>query len=171
MLMHHRASRPRGSASRSHSQPRLMRHRGIAYDEQRESGLHSWLGTYHLCRVDPVWRLGLKKWTRHGHSCNPRNCAEGKSNERHSVQESSSWQHKSYLRHIAQCQDGSRSSPSTRGRRLAINMNHTGTRSCPQGCSKVHLDRIQVPEALRPFHPKRRYGEDLMVEGDGYEES
>jgi len=171
ILMQYRASRLRGSASRSHSQPRLMRHRRKIYDENRGSDLHLWLEIYHLCPFDSAWRLAHREGRWNGVSCDPRNCVEGISNGPHSVQESYSWQYRSYLGYIAGCQDGYTGSYYSRGRRLARNMRHTGTRSCPQGCGKVHLDRIQVPEALRPFHPKRRYGEDLMLEGDGYEES
>ena len=51
-------------------------------------------------------------------------------------------------------------------------MRHTATRSCPQGCSEIHLDQIQVPESLRNFHPKRIYEEDLETEADDdYEET
>jgi hypothetical protein len=176
MLMHNRASRPRGYASRSHSQPRHMNHRKVAYGEMRESRRrYGWLGTYHLCPFDSQWRLGfiardVKETSRHDYYGDPRSCAEGISNERHSVQESWTWGCHSYLGHIATCQDDSKDYDwGWRG--LPRSMRHTATRSCPQGCSKVHLDRIQVPEALRHFHPKRIYGEDLGAEDDDYEET
>jgi hypothetical protein len=53
-------------------------------------------------------------------------------------------------------------------RGLPRSVRHTATHGCPQGCSKVHLDWIQVPERLRHFHPRRIYGEDLGTEGDDY---
>ena len=177
MLMHHRASRPRGSASRSHSQPRNMNHKEVAYGAMRKSRRrYAWLGTYHLCPFDSQWRLGfiardVKETYRRGYYGDPRSCAEGISNERHSVQESWSWQRYSYLGHIATCQDSFGEEYDWGWCGLPRSMRHTATRSCPQGCSKVHLDRIQVPEALRHFHPRRIYGEDLGTEDDDYEET
>jgi hypothetical protein len=174
MLMHYRASRPRGSASRSHSQPRNMDHREVAYGEMRNSRRrHDWLGTYHRCPFDSQWRLGfiwrdIHEAHRHDYCEDPRSCAEGISNERHSVQESWRWRRHSYLGHIAMCQDNEKKYDwGWRG--LPRSMRHTATHNCAQGCSKVYLDRIQVPEELRHFHPRRIYGEDLGTEGDGYE--
>jgi hypothetical protein len=171
MLMHHRASRPRGSASRSHSQPRSMYHRKAVYGNPtiQESRHRPWLGTCHLCPLDSQWRLGLI--SRHDSRHDPRSCAKGISNERHSVQESWSWRRHSYLGHIAICQDSDKKHYRS-WYSLPRSMSHTATRSCPQGCSKVHLDQIQVPESLRNFHPKRIYEEYLETEADDdYEET
>ncbi|ERF72637.1 hypothetical protein EPUS_05691 [Endocarpon pusillum Z07020] len=173
MLMHQRASRPRASASRSHSQPRQMNHREVAYDTKQETcGRNSWLGTYHLCPLDSKWRLGLIVSDRIDDEGDLRSCTEGISNERHAVQESWFWQDFSFLGRIARCQDKYREREyDWVWGRLPRSMRHTATQSCPLGCSKVHLDRIQVPEALRDFHPRREYGEDLRVEDDHYEET
>ncbi|KAF2235308.1 hypothetical protein EV356DRAFT_500539 [Viridothelium virens] len=163
MLMQYRASHPQGSASRSHSQPRHMYRRDMVYGKLRSSRRHQWLDVYHLCLFDAQWRLASccsradairTDW--YGHCQNPRSCAKGISAGCHSVQESSSWRHSSYLGDIAQCQE---QNPRGDEHGIPRGMRHSYTRSCPQGCGKVHLDRIQVPEALQPYHPTpwRRY--------------
>ena len=38
-------------------------------------------------------------------------------------------------------------------------MRHTGAPDCPQGCWKVLLKKLKVPEALRAFHPTPRWGD------------
>jgi hypothetical protein len=168
MLMHHRASRPQGSASRSFSQLRSMDRKEVPYSKMREFRHRNWLGTYHLCPFDSQWRLGFFARDEIGpyrfyHG--PRGCAKGISNERHSVQESWLWRRHSYLGHIAICQDSDKKYSWT-WYGTPKSMRHTATRSCPQSCSKVHLDRIQMPEELRSFHPKRIYEEDLEIEAD-----
>jgi hypothetical protein len=170
-LMHHRASRPRGFASRSHSQPRSMYHRKAVDGNltMQESRHRPWLGKYHLCPFDSQWRLGLISGHDVRHDL--RSCAKGISNERHSVQESWTWRRYSYLGHIAICKDSDKKHYWSWDS-LPRSMSHTATRSCPQGCSKVHLDQIQVPESLRNFHPKRIYEEDSETEADDdYEET
>ena len=84
---------------------------------------------------------------------------QGLSSEHLSVQESASWKYFSFLALIAGCQDGGR-----RYRDGQI-LSHTGTRDCPQGCNRVHLDQLHVPERLQCYNPLRRH-EDKDEEDD-----
>ncbi|KAF2229285.1 hypothetical protein EV356DRAFT_511052 [Viridothelium virens] len=85
----------------------------------------------------------------------PRHCVEGRSNECHSVQESHSWLDRSYLQEIALCQDERPFAEWDKSWMWHFAAMSYGC--CPYGCSKVHLNRLRVPEALRPYHPGRRY--------------
>ena len=146
MLMQYRASRTRSSASRSHSQPSSIRRREAAYQKVRYSHRHPWLNLYHLCPFNSQWQFGYNR----GESFGLRSCIKDTSHGRSSVQESWSWWHSSFLADISQCQGQdpyfSESSKSLR---------HTAARDCPQKCSQVHLNRLQVPASLRRFHPRQ----------------
>lgn len=65
------------------------------------------------------------------------------------------WQGANFLADIRDCQDGYIPSNSRfYGFRRSLSL-HTGTRDCPQGCAKVHLEKFHVPQAFREFHPLR----------------
>lgn len=182
MLMQYRASRKRSYASRSYSQPPYTRHREVAYYSRQKSLGRIWLAAYHLCPFDSQWRFDCireedeKSFNQAGlcdgaetQTYNVRNCVKGNSKGRLSVQESRSWQHGSFFSSIADCQDGADvhiihyQDPKS--------MRHTGTRDCPQRCSKLRLDKAQVPEPLRCFHPRRRYENLEQAEDDHDEET
>jgi hypothetical protein len=80
-----------------------------------------------------------------------RSCVKGILNSSVSVQESWSWCSHSFLHFVDCCQDN-------RIRFHAIEpeaVGHTGLTNCLHACSKVHMDRIGIPELLQPYHPKR----------------
>jgi hypothetical protein len=166
MLMHLHADRPRGYTSRSHSQPRHSYHREAEYAARRHGGRNGWF-EYHLCLFNSQWRLGFHEGYYYYNEVlqisDPRNCVKDISNKCHSVQESWRWKNRSFLRDIAKCQDKYETNNNSRG--MLRSMRHTATSNCPQGCSKIDLDRIQVPEELRYFHPRRTY-EYLRTEDD-----
>ena len=171
MLMHDRASRPQRTTLRSCSQPPSIGRKGRAFGAITRSSHRGWLQDYHLCPLESRYHLigqvtedlryprfpfgGLSRGARQIYSA--RHCAKGMSRG-YLVQESVDWKDHSYLARIAYCQDGHSSRHrSKNSKRLA----HTGTRDCPQGCYKVHLDRFLVPESLRLYHPTREFMEDL----------
>lgn len=119
-------------------------------------------------KQDPIWsdsyRLHYCTATfsyAHGYP-QVRGCANGACDPDISadlVHSSFDWKSLSFLADIRDCQDkflsrdGVFYSP-----RPSLSV-HTGTKECPLGCRKVHLDKLHVPEACRNFHP-RRYTSD-----------
>lgn len=159
MLMQYRASRPR-SKSRSNSQPPFLRRREVAYFAAHYSRRHKWLAYFHLCPYDSQWKFGCvgygderydsvpRLWESDAFLCfHIRSCAKGISSRCLSVQLSRSWQNYSFLTGIRDCQDYGRCWPFRR-------VEHSGTVDCPQGCGKVRLNRLHVPESLRSYHPR-----------------
>lgn len=178
MQMQYRASR-RPSASRSHSQPPYLRRREVAYYAVQWSYRRPWLTGYHLCPFDFRWRFGCVgetpwrfSWltqeeqyeSRHKLNDNAswnvfhvRSCAKGIFQGRFSVQESIYWQRHSFLAYITYCQDN-------RNRNWlhdeVESVRHTGNRDCPHGCRKVRMDRLNVLEPLRYYHPNRSFEDE-----------
>lgn len=131
-LMISRASRPRSSASRSHSQPSPLSRRKHANTYQRLSPA---LPFYHLCHRDHRWHY---KW-----DCDR---SQAIRNGSFTAQKSLRWKHGSFLAEISACQDGRE--PWGSGVE-----HHTGSGDCPWNCATVKLDKLQVPPDLKPYHP------------------
>jgi hypothetical protein len=163
MLMQYWISRPKSSKSRSHSQPPSVQRRQTIIGKWSLS--RNWLGHVHFCPFDSHWRPRCARIEKEQGSTiegidlpDLRSCVKGISTERlFSLQESEEWKSRSYLADIAVCQDKHEFHPyyymSTK------QLRHTRDRSCPWGCGKVDLNRLQVPEPLREFHPTRKYEE------------
>lgn len=162
MAMQYQAAHSNKLAPRSYSQPPPMRRcSGGASHTSSWLDRPPWLESYHLCPFNSRWRFDCYAsehfddlWT----------CIEGVSSECFSVQESSSWRWRSFLRQIAQCQDGS-PEPYSPCQSSAL-MRHTGTRNCTQGCSRIYLDRLNVPERLQEYHPVPRVRDFAEIEND-----
>jgi hypothetical protein len=179
MLMQYRASRMPSAVSRSHSQPPYLRRREVACYAVQSSHRRLWLAGYHLCPFDfrwrfgcvgePPWRFGrLTQEERYvsNHKLNDnaswnvfhvRSCAKGIFQGHFSAQESRYWQRHSFLAHITYCQDNNNRHWF---RNDVESMRHTGNRHCPRGCRKVYMDRLNVPEPLRYYHPRRSFEDE-----------
>jgi hypothetical protein len=179
MLMQYRASRTPSAASRSHSQPPCLRRREVAYYAVQSSHRRLWLTGYHLCPFDFRWRLGcvgeppwrfgsLTQDERYdsNHKLNDnaswnvfhvRSCAKGIFQGRFSAQESRYWQRHSFLTYITYCQDNIHRNWLLHD---VESVRHTGNRDCPHGCRKVYMDRLNVPEPLRYYHPSRSFEDE-----------
>lgn len=153
----------RDSRRRSHSQPPLLRRREAAYYAQLRSSTHSWLPPLHLCPFDSQWKVGcdpgsFQKHHLWGHGIytvfNVRSCAKGVFEACASLQESQRWHDNSFLGLIRDCQHRSVDTGEPQSIR------HAGTDTCPQGCSKIDLSQLNVPESLKSYHPQRWYEDD-----------
>lgn len=167
-LMQYRTGRPQARdlrpRSRAQSQPSFLRRREVAYCAVQRVA-RAWLGDIHLCPFDMRWKLGPRSYEFEILSDNYswavadlRKCMQGWCWGHNSVQQSSFWRRGSFLGDVRLCQD-------TRELREQCYLEgHTGTAECPWGCSKVHLDRLRVPESLQEGHPQREfpdgYGDD-----------
>jgi len=157
MLMLSQSNRPRNSTSRSCSQPPASRRRRVGFERQ---GLRPhWLQTcHHLCRFDSRWRLCCSEEMSETapKGTYARDWIKGTSKVAcFSTQNSVRWFRDSYLAEIARCQDGSKFPWRWKSKRMW----HSGNHDCPQGCGKVDLNQLQVPESLQYYHPRRKYGE------------
>ena len=166
MLRQGRAFRTLQASSRSYSQPPCLHRREVAYYGARDAGLRSWLADYHLGPFDSHWRFGcIKKGffvllagSSPKAAFQVRSCVKGISSTGSCVQQTQEWRDDSFLGLIARCQDGV--GKVWYQRDIGSNMRNTYTRACPQGCKNVHLDRLNVPEYLRPYHPRREYEDE-----------
>ena len=166
MLRQGRTSRTLQASSRSHSQPPCLRRREVAYRGVGYPVRRNWLANYHLCPFDSRWRFGC---IQHGRNelladgtlrqvFDVRSCVKGVSRTGSCVQQTQGWRDHSFLASIAHCQDGI--DYWWYPKDVGSNLRHTYTKSCPQGCKNVHLDRLNVPEDLRPYHPRRKYEDE-----------
>ncbi|KIW65398.1 hypothetical protein PV04_07661 [Phialophora macrospora] len=172
MLMQHRASRGRCTRIRSHSQPPSLRQRERAYYAKQNSFAHPWLPCYHLCPGAPSWRFDClgddssevyqeisilgdsKPWP----VFHVRSCVKGINSGRSSVQQSSLWQSWSFLADIVRCQNYA----VYRGRGAY----HMHDCLWPEVCRDFHVERLNVPEDLRDYHPWREYVSDDDDDGE-----
>lgn len=147
-IIQHRVSRGKTQRPRSHSQPPPI---GLLssttrYDLVRYIGIEKpWLPTFHKSLVDFKWCFSF---------CidefeDMRRCVESAAGPS-AVQDSKFWLLRSYLAEISVCQDG------IPGNRAGLR--HTGTADCPWNCKAVNLEKLNVPKALRFYHPMRRSG-------------
>lgn len=147
-MMQYRASREKLRRSRSHSQPppTCLRTMAFSHNFRDAFARPGWFPDYHKSPFDSKWSF---------HCCNgassmdltARSCVEGSADGPSSVQGSWAWENDSFLAEIANCQDG---------RIIWHNkdLKHTGTADCPWNCGVVKLERLNVPEALRWYHPE-----------------
>lgn len=169
VLMTNRASWPSRIKPRSHSQPPCLRRRELVCAARYTGPI--WLRNYHLCPSDFRWKpicspvednhpkVEILKDNALWLLPNVRNCLRDISFLITSLQESDDWKYHSFLADIGRCQDRQSWIFRLRNPR-AVMLRHTFDRNCPQGCGKVHLDRLNVPRALSNFHPKRIYRDD-----------
>ncbi|KAJ9609961.1 hypothetical protein H2200_006291 [Cladophialophora chaetospira] len=172
MLMQHRASRAPRESPRSYSQPPCLRRTEMAYYAKQSTPRHEWLTEYHLCPFDSSWRFGcvgghhparpleqFQLYQMFSDNVNRevfhvRSCVKGIVSSGFAIQEFYAWRNYSFLAEIASCQDNR----NYFGTRIRMGrMRHTGGPSCPQGCRNVLLNKLKVPEALRPRHSTPYY--------------
>lgn len=122
------------------------------YDEDGRPALPhtpSWYGYIHYCAFTVSYESG-KSYNR-----GRRSCVNGACRQRPDHQAAFAWSQGSFLADIRDCQDGFiRPNCASDDFRPWL-LSHTGTRDCPHGCAKVHLDRLHVPAGGRKAHPKR----------------
>jgi hypothetical protein len=167
MLMNFQSARPQNWASRSSSQPPSIR--GRRGEPEYTPFGRLWLQNCHFCCFDWRWRLCCV-----GNICERaynsrlftgpymKDCINGTSNKANfSIQNSMMWFDYSYLAEIARCQDGDKDTGHIKSQRTwkwrPKILRHSGNRDCPQGCWKVDLNRLQVPEYLQEYHPRRKH--------------
>lgn len=163
LLLHHRSEDDAGAIAllqlrssrweksiprRSHSQPCLITRR------RDTSGAYSrdWLSACHLCPSDCTWKLGYHSCGGPGYLGGPASCFlrdESITKRQRSVQQSEHWFRNSFLREISECNKFDILHWTE-----LFPAGHTGDVDCPWKCGTVKLDRLQVPEELRPYHPK-----------------
>lgn len=157
MLLQDRASR-RTPRRRSYSQPPCLKRREVDYCALRYVAF--WMRAVHFCPFNLHWSCNCSKsslmWQQHV-LCDGgtytlsdlRRCMKGTHQGYGSIQESERWRSYSFLAEIAMCQSGSIEHLKAMGFRL-----HSATPDCPQGCSKVDLGKLAVPQELQPYHPR-----------------
>lgn len=161
MLMQCRASRFQRFTSRSRSEPPDTRYRERAYYARHTSRKHPWIVPYHLCPYDSRWQFscdyGESFWTIGADLCGGpepssfelRSCVAGSSNGPSSVQMGQPWKWSSFLACIAYCKAKQASvyyyhiTPESYYD-APESMRHSVTSSCPQGCSKIDQDLLDV---------------------------
>ena len=164
MLMQKRGSRASKVLLRSHSQPPCLRRREVAHYGMHRADELGWPPHYHLCPFDWRWRFGCTQkdaWRGLSESydhyqiltdefmhevLHVRSCVEGAVLNLSSFQQTEAWSSNSFLSLLANCQSGFESFENS------DSLRHSGTPDCRQGCRKVHLGRMNVPETLRPYH-------------------
>ncbi|ETI26091.1 hypothetical protein G647_02868 [Cladophialophora carrionii CBS 160.54] len=168
-LMQYSASWQRSTRTRSHSQPPSLRRRGPhAYYTWRESR-QEWLPDYHFCPGSSSWRFGCVSDEDRGGEyvdlpvlghivVDVRSCVKSVHTECSSVQQSYDWRDWSFLAGLADCQDNT----ALTGR----DMDHLYECPWPEGCRNIQLDRLNVPEDLRKYHPYRRHFPDGDDDGE-----
>lgn len=158
MLMEYRASRSRHASSRSHSQPPCLRRREMAYYTQHQSLTHPWMPVYHLCPADLRWKFQcapkserevILEYALVFDVFDVRSCVKDSHIEHWSSQSRWGWRDRSFLAHITRCQDSRAYS--------GLRSGHHDRCPAPQACEKLHIDRLNVPEDLRAYHPQRYY--------------
>ncbi|OAP63344.1 hypothetical protein AYL99_02571 [Fonsecaea erecta] len=153
MLMQYRASRVAdGTRMRSRSQPPGPNPKAVPFF----GAWHIWLD-YHFCPLDSRFKLGFDVGER---SCFGGACSTSPT----SSQQTGSWGDFSFLAEISRCQDYAPTFHDTH-RSGGSSLRHDFTREFPQGCKNVDLSRLNVPEPLRPFHPRRKF-EDQYEDND-----
>lgn len=164
MLWQDRATRPSYPKRRSKSQPPCLRRRENAYLAAHMSTSRPWLECYHLCPLDSQWRIGCLRgpydllqdsyaqWT-----VDSGNCIMRPLTRTCSAQESDRWRRNSFLTHITFCQDRNKYQLQFVNRGPVITRHNCDSTDCPQGCSKVNVARLRVPDCCLPYHPKRRF--------------
>ena len=143
-----RAAKQTPRSRREHSCPpsvsRIERPYGIINRGRR------WMPSYYLSPLDAKYRF-----THSDIGCLAQ-CYHPDSDIPVLVQDSLRWGASSFLAEIRACQHKLqwKSPISLSG---AVSIRHTGKSNCPQGCSRVRLDELAVPRALRKHHPVRKF--------------
>ena len=154
------ACRPR---SKSQPAPQKWDQLGAPFGLRTEH--RAWLPTCHWCPVAGTYRMdgSCKSLSQELQSRRePRECFEATHSASRPIFDgnryaTNNWSLFSFLAGICQCQQGRPGRCDSRP--LAAWLTHTGTEDCPQGCRKVRLDSLHVPEDLWESHPRtvRRY--------------
>jgi hypothetical protein len=140
----------------------VTRRRKVDYFARHRISARPWLLDVHLSPYNSRWHFCVPPYGVEGGYLNGNNyhwfknlrvCIEDTFSSPLSVQETWEWEYYSFLGEIQLCQDGTQYMG---GRRLSGSHASTGF-GCTEGCEKVHLDRMKVPESLREFHPVRLY--------------
>jgi hypothetical protein len=173
MLMEHRASRRQSTSTRSYSQPPSLRRRELAYYAIQGSQKHRWLPCYHLCPGATSWRFGCVDQGLSGESYEGycmlgdgiarnafhlRSCVKGIHSECSSVHESVRWELNSFLAKLARCRD--------EAMRTGRATNHRNDCPWPEGYRDFHVEKLNVPEDLCYYHPRRSWFSDDDDDGD-----
>ena len=160
MLLLQRRSRGRNLSRRAHSQPPGISRREVAYCEAQSSDHHLWLGEYHLCPRDLFWRSGCvadeNDCIRIGGSYTQvidlRMCVENVHKTSLSLQQSSLWQWYSFLTAFESCRlEAVQFERAMAGSETEAG--HLDYCPSPEGCRAFRVDKLNVPEELRAYHP------------------
>lgn len=108
-----------------------------------------WCPPYHRCPFDSKWGFQCGQSRSELYVFDPRGCMKGMAQGPSSIQESPEWFLNSFLGEISICQDNMLPGSTYQGIR------HTGTADCPWKCRAVNLDKLNVPDALWPYHPQK----------------
>jgi hypothetical protein len=136
------------SRKRCSSEPAPLYRRQYDYGKPCHSPRHPWLHPIDFCTEKSTWivksDLSCMRW----HLNIARSCVNGHGQ----MDEMNSPVVKSFLHEIVQCQHGTR---------LGLGLNrktgiHYGTPQCPEGCGKINLSILPIPQDLPNWHPGRR---------------